>query len=95
MLDAASTLGFTVAVGPESCLAIDDAVGCDAKVLAGEAWITATAFSAGETLDFMWALEGPNQNTLTCTLDGAVVARPPPMRRFTRRPGACPSGAGP
>jgi len=58
MLDTASPLGFTVAVGPVSCLAIDDAVGCDAQILAGEAWITAegapedVVAGAGATVPF-------------------------------------------
>ena len=33
--------GFAVTVQSESCLAIEDAVGCAAQVLVGQAWITA------------------------------------------------------
>jgi hypothetical protein len=40
---------------------------------AGESWITATAYGM-ETVDFMWALEGPEQNSLTFSVDGVVVA---------------------
>jgi len=33
--------GFTMTVRSEPCVAIEDAVGCVAQVLAGKAWITA------------------------------------------------------
>jgi hypothetical protein len=33
--------GFTVTLRSEPCIAIEDAVGCVAQVLAGRAWITA------------------------------------------------------
>ncbi len=33
--------GLAIAVGAAPCLAIEDSVGCSARVLAGQAWITA------------------------------------------------------
>jgi hypothetical protein len=48
--------GFAVTVRSDSCLAIEDAVGCAAQVLAGQVWITAagarrdTPASAGTTV---------------------------------------------
>jgi hypothetical protein len=38
---ALSLQGFAVTVGSATCLAIEDAVGCGARILAGQAWITA------------------------------------------------------
>jgi hypothetical protein len=35
--------GFTVTLRSEPCIAIEDAVGCVAQVLAGQAWIAAFA----------------------------------------------------
>ncbi len=48
--------GFAVTMRSESCIAIEDAVGCRALVLAGQAWITAEGAprdfvaGAGETV---------------------------------------------
>jgi hypothetical protein len=75
--------GVAVTVHGPACLAIDDAVGCHARILAGRAWITAEGAPRDVIAEAgtVFLLEPGVRFNLGAFHDTAVVLITPPLHR--------------